>query len=199
MPIPRSPLEAHDVATAGFVAMSAAEALALQVPIESERAQETFEDVFRRVLPRAIRVAERILGNGLQAEDAAAEAFARAHASWHKIGSSDYCDAWILRVTANVAVDMHRSRRRFLSIGLSLSRSSDREDAPDSKLRSMALGAALARLPRRQREVIVLRYLEDMTEGDVAKVLGVSIGTVKKDGFRAREALRRTIGNDFEP
>jgi RNA polymerase sigma factor (sigma-70 family) len=178
--------------------MSAAESVALPVPLGRQHVSETFEEVFRRVLPRAVRVAERILGNGLQAEDAAAEAFARAHASWRKVGSSDYCDAWILRVTANVAVDMHRSRRRILSIGLSLSRSTDREAEPESRLQSVALGAALARLPRRQREVIVLRYLEDMSEVDVAKALGVSVGTVKKDGFRARETLRKTIGQDFD-
>jgi len=197
MPIPRSLRGLRESGPSLGVAMNAADTLALRVPLEGDRVKETFEDVFRRVLPRAVRVAERILGNALHAEDAAAEAFARAHASWHKVGSTDYCDAWILRVTANVAVDMHRSRKRTMSIGLELSRSTERDGEPESRLQSMALGAALAQLPRRQREVIVLRYLEDMSEVDVAKALGVSIGTVKKDGFRAREALRRTIGQDL--
>jgi RNA polymerase sigma-70 factor (ECF subfamily) len=166
--------------------------------LEGTRVGEGFEDVFRRVLPRAIRVAHRILGNETQAEDAAAEALARAHASWGKIGAAAYCDAWILRVTANVAVDMHRSRKRLFSIGLSVSNArADKGSDPESQLAGMALAAALATLPRRQREVVVLRYLEGMSEEEVATALGVSVGTVKKNAFRARDTLRTRMGGEL--
>lgn len=179
--------------------MSASDSLALEGPLEVPAVGESFEDVFRRVLPRAIRVARRILGNDSQAEDAAAEALARAHASWGRVGVSGYCDAWILRVTANVAIDMRRSRRRFLSIGLALSRhEADPSSGPDARIADMALASALARLPRRQREIVVLRYLEGMSEEEVAKVLDVSLGTVKKNAFRARETLRKRMGADAE-
>lgn len=157
---------------------------------------ESFEQLFARLLPRALRVAGRILGNESQAEDAAAEAFARAHASWRKVGGSPYRDAWILRVTANVAVDMCRSRRRVFSVGLAVTESLPADESEGEAVR-VALAAALAALPRRQREVVVLRYLEGLPEEAVARVLGVSVGTVKKNGFRAREALRWHLGTDF--
>ena len=60
-----------------------------------------FETAFRELFPRSYRVAVRILGDGADAEDAAAEALARAHASWKKVGTMSYRDAWVLRVTAN--------------------------------------------------------------------------------------------------
>lgn len=157
---------------------------------------ETFEQVFRRILPHAVHVAKRILGNETQAEDAAAEALARAHVSWGKIGRTEYRDAWILRVTANVAVDMCRRRRRIFSVGLQVTTSpiADESEAEASRL---ALAAALAALPRRQREVVVLRYLEGLPEEAVARALGVSVGTVKKTSFRARETLRWRLGADL--
>jgi RNA polymerase sigma factor (sigma-70 family) len=55
------------------------------------------------------------------------------------------------------------------------------------------LVAALRRLPRRQREVVVLRYLADLSESDVAVALGCSVGSVKSNGSRGLSALRRDL------
>ena len=175
-----------------------ADGLALEVPLEGSGVGESFEEVFRRVLPRAIRVAHRILGDDGHAEDAAAEALARAHASWARIGRSGYADAWILRVTANVAVDIHRRSRRHLAHGLRFLRAEHASDETERSVGDLALASALAGLPRRQREVVVLRYLEDLSETDVAAALGLSLGTVKTNAFRAREALRKRLGADLE-
>lgn len=60
---------------------------------------------------RARQVAYRILGDRSEAEDAAAEAFTRALVTWRKVGALAFRDAWVLRVTANVAVDWRRRRR----------------------------------------------------------------------------------------
>lgn len=73
---------------------SAGRPLALGLPLDGEHVQD-FEEVFRLILPRAGSVARRILGNETQAEDAAAEALARAHLAWKKVGSSPCRDAWI--------------------------------------------------------------------------------------------------------
>jgi RNA polymerase sigma factor (sigma-70 family) len=62
----------------------------------------------------------------------------------------------------------------------------------------LALVAALIRLPRRQRETIVLRYLCDLPEADAALALGVSAGTVKTHLHRALASLRANIGAEFE-
>jgi RNA polymerase sigma factor (sigma-70 family) len=71
-------------------------------------------------------------------------------------------------------------------------------DESDQVVLRAALAAALLHLPRRQRETIVLRYLCDLSEADVAAALGVSPGAVKTHLHRALAALRSNIGPDFE-
>jgi len=156
-----------------------------------EKWSDDFERVFRELLPRARTVAHRILSDEHDADDAAAEAFARAHASWRRVGRLAYRDAWILRVTSNVAIDMVR-KRRPLSFE---ARSVDHEDA--SVLR-LAVVDALASLPRRQREVVTLRFLDGYSEADTAQVLRVATGTVKKASHRALAALRERLGDELD-
>ena len=178
--------------------MDGGRALALDLRLEGTLVQEPFEDVFRRVLPRALRVAQRILGNETRAEDAAAEALARAHSSWHKVGSTSYCEAWILRVTANVAIDMSRRDRHLLPHAWDDQAEHDSRDDSEHAVTRIDLAAALASLPKRQREVVILQYLEGLTEAETALAMGVSPGTVKKNGFRARETLRKRLGMDVD-
>lgn len=163
----------------------------MSAPIESTDVNAGFEAVFRQLLPRAFRVGYRILGNETDAEDAAAEALARAHASWKKVGRLAHRDAWVLRVTANVAIDMARSRRP-LPVG------PERLEVEDQTVLRLAVAEALRSLPRRQREVIALRWLADLSEADVARVLGINEGTVKKTAHKGMAALRARLGEDWQ-
>jgi RNA polymerase sigma factor (sigma-70 family) len=153
---------------------------------------EDFESTFRALLPRAYRVAYRILGSETDAEDAAAEAFARAHASWKKVGRLPYRDAWILRVASNVAIDMARRRRDVPALAPTISEE-------EQTVLQVALVAALGALPRRQREVISLRWLEGFSEKEIAEALQISVGTVKKTTHRGMAALRSRLGEDWNP
>jgi RNA polymerase sigma factor (sigma-70 family) len=158
-----------------------------------------FEEAFPGLLRRAFRVAFRILGNETLAEDAAAEALARAHASWSKVGKLTYREAWVLRVAANVAIDMVRKGRRVVPMADPWSaRGPEEADEREAAILRIALVAALGNLPRRQREVVTLHYLEGLSENEIAQCLRVSIGTVKKTNFRARAALRRVLGEDWQ-
>ena len=62
---------------------------------------------------------------------------------------------------------------------------------------STALDAALAQLTARQRATLVLRYVEDLTEAQVAETLGCSVGTVKSTTARALERLRVTVSRGW--
>ncbi|HEX7276855.1 MAG TPA: sigma-70 family RNA polymerase sigma factor [Acidimicrobiales bacterium] len=155
-----------------------------------------FDDAFRDFLPRAVRVAYRILGDVDDAEDAAVEALARAAVRWRRVGALDYREAWVLRVTANVAVDVARRRRRSLPAAALVEPVQPTHE--DLVVLQLALATALAKLSRRQREVVTLRYLAGMTDVDVARCLHVSIGTVKRHGGRALEGLRAQLGADWE-
>jgi RNA polymerase sigma-70 factor (sigma-E family) len=152
---------------------------------------EEFEDFFVRLLPRTIAVARRLTGDTFTAEDVAVEAFARAHARWARVEPLPWRDAWVLKVASREAL-RHRPHppAAFAPVH-------SRNESDDVVLR-LALVAALCHLPRRQRESIVLRYLCDLPEAEVAMALGVSAGTVKTHLHRALASLRANIGPDFE-
>jgi len=152
------------------------------------RGDEQFEAVFRALYPAALRVALKVLGEPPDAEDAVAEAFSRALLTWSRVSRLDYRDAWILRVTTNVAVDAARKKGRF---GAVLSEVGSDDGDLDTRL---DLVAAVAALPRRQREVIALRYLADVAAPEVAACLGISPSSVKEHTSRGVAALRGRLG-----
>ena len=152
-----------------------------------------FDAFFQNGVPQARAVARRLLGRSSDADDAVAEAFARAWASWWRVGRLDHREAWVLRVTANVAVDMVRKRRPVPEL---LQRSHLDDD--DDLATRVALAVALGKLARRQREVLSLRYVAGLSVEEVAAALRVSVNTVKTHATRGMAALRVTLGDDVE-
>jgi RNA polymerase sigma factor (sigma-70 family) len=151
-----------------------------------------FERCFDRLFTRAFHVALKVLGDKGEAEDVAAEAMARALRSWRRVGSLDAPEAWVVRVTTNLAIDALRRRKRRQG-GSAPATPTPLDDVADTRV---DLHALLRSLPQRQREVVALRYLADMSEAETAAVLGIALGTVKRHANRGitrmrEEALRR--------
>jgi RNA polymerase sigma factor (sigma-70 family) len=154
---------------------------------------EPLEAVFAESFRTAYVVAYRILGNVADAEDAAAEAIARAYLRWGRVGPVPHREAWVARVAANVAIDAVRKRRRVIDVA-----SGPTLDPGEAAVLRLVLVAALGGLSSRQRQVVVLRYLADQPEADVANLLGISINTVKKHTLRGVAALRQRLGSNWE-
>jgi RNA polymerase sigma-70 factor (ECF subfamily) len=126
-----------------------------------------------------------VSGSYPAAEDAVQEALVRA---WQRSEPIDSLEAWV----ATVALNLSRSGiRRAISERRAGHRSEAAvpETAPVAASDAVDLERALARLPRRQRETAVLRYLLEMDTKEVARVLKVSEGTVKSQLARARASL----------
>ena len=151
----------------------------------------TFESWFLATLPSAKRLARRFDGSGIDTEDAIAEAFARAYVRWQQVCLLPYAEAWLLRVLLNLLLD--RSRRKSPGPVTDLA-----PDATDAVVARLAVTSALGQLSRRQRQAVSLRYLADLSEADVSHALGVSRNTVKRHVSRGVEALRQTIGANWE-
>lgn len=151
-----------------------------------------FDDFFMASLPRVLRLAQRLAGSRPTAEEIAAEAFARAFARWSKVGALPYREAWVMRVAANLAIDSVRRRPPPLVAPEAA------VDPTDSIALRATLVHALRALPDHQREAVVLRYLADLSEADVAVALGVKPGTVKSHLHRAAASLRERLGEDIE-
>lgn len=145
-----------------------------------------FDDRFAALAAVAYRVAYRLLGSRSDAEEIAQEALARAYVRWGSLRGHE--EAWVARVATNLAIGRWRRRRPTVAL-------SDRHAVtlpnPDSLvLERLGLVEALARLPRRQREVMALRYLADLPEREVALAMNTSIGSVKQHAHRAIARLR---------
>ncbi len=153
----------------------------------------SFDEAFDDLAVIAYRVAHRLLGTRAEAEDVAQEALARAYARWWRIRT--HAEPWVARVAANLALDLVRSHGRSRRAPLD-----DRAQPPAggapldaAAVTRLELARLLDGLPRRQREVLVLRYLADRSEADTARALGTSVGTVKRHAHRGLASLRATL------
>ena len=168
----------------------------------------SFEERFDALAAISYKVAYRLVGERAEAEDLAQEAMARAYASWRKVAGYD--EAWVIRVTTNLAIGRWRKQRRtVISADASAlaARSRPGDERPGRRhltgvtarqtdvAERLELMAALRSLPRRQREVVALRYLADMPEAAVVAALGCAPGTVKVHAHRGLAALRRHLGH----
>lgn len=158
-------------------------------------AVDDFDQFFLGLLPKVMHLAMRLTRERVEAEDVAAESFARAFARWSKVGALPYREAWVMRVAANLAID--ESRRIARRPRLAESKQAEPDPAGPVALRAM-LVQALAQLPKSQRDATTLHYLADLPERDVAAALGVNLGTVKSHLSRARATLRKDLGSDLE-
>jgi RNA polymerase sigma-70 factor (sigma-E family) len=155
------------------------------------RLDRAFEDEFSPLFRAAYKVAYRLSGSREDAADCAQEACARAYTDWKRLIRRGDVTPWVIRVSSNLAIDRWRRLQRARRIP-----EADDVAAPDSD--RLDLSRALDALPRRQREVIVLRYIADLSEAAIADSLGCSVGTVKTHTSRALVALRRMLGRDEE-
>lgn len=128
-------------------------------------------------------------GDRQVAEDAAAEAFARAYARWARLRTHANPTAWVIRVALNTQRSWWRRVRREVLGGLPGADAAVTDTDPISG----EVRAAVAALPRRQREVVALRVIADLSAEETAEVLGISPGTVGSHLHRALAALRAVL------
>ncbi len=145
-----------------------------------------YDERFDELAGISYRVAFRMVGSREDARDLTQEAMARAYVHWRR--ASHHPEAWVSRVTANLAIDLLRRRGRITATALV-----DTADHGPLATERIELVRALEGLPRRQREVVVLRYLADLPEAEVAAQLGCSAGTVKQHASRGLAALRSSL------
>jgi RNA polymerase sigma-70 factor (ECF subfamily) len=154
-----------------------------------------------RLLPRALRHAARVLGDAAEAEDVAQEAMLRlwrAAGDWRRDGAAQPA-TWLHRVVANLAID--RLRRAGRAVGLDAD-TPDETPGAEARLaqadRLAALDAALARLPERQRQAVVLRHIEGMSNPEIAEALGIGVEAVESLTARGKRALKAALDGQKE-
>ena len=136
-----------------------------------------------------------VTGNLHDAEDVVQEAFARAAVRWRRVSEYEAPEAWVRRVAFNLAVSAARRSRRFLDAA---ARAGAAQEVPGLSPDDLDLVAALGRLPRPYREVLVLHHLADLPVQEVAAELRVPVGAVSSRLARGRTALLRALDDGEE-
>lgn len=162
------------------------------------------EDGFRAVveaeLPRLRRFARSLTRDPHRADDLVQGALERLYVAWPRAHGVDDPGAYLRTVLVRLAVSESRRpwRREHPSDVLPQQRRGDggADSAPASVLR-VDLARALAVLTVKQRAIVVMRYVEDRSVAEVAEIMGIATGTVKRQASDAVATLRRTLGEDF--
>ena len=154
----------------------------------------TFEEYAAGAWPSLYRFAYLLAGNHADAEDLAQQTMLKAFRSWAKVAAADSPAAYLRRTLTNTYLSERRPRRRRAEVLTEVP--PERPVAAPGAEDQLTLWPHVRSLPPRQRAVVVLRYYEDLSERQVADVLGCSVGNVKSTAHRALRSLRETLGTD---
>lgn len=136
-----------------------------------------------------LRAATQLTSDRAEAEDLLQAALAKTYLAWDRIEDRSALDGYVRRAMVNTQISWWRRRKLDVYPTDQLPERPVEDTTDRSEMRD-ALGRALSRLPERQRLAVMLRYYEDMSEREIAEVLGVSVGTVKSTVSRAMARLR---------
>jgi RNA polymerase sigma-70 factor (sigma-E family) len=166
----------------------------------SRPASDTFDEFVVGRGPALLRFAHLLCGNAHLAEDLVQEVLARMHRKWPRIERLEAPEAYVRRAVVREFLSW---RRRRASREAVLAQVPDRADGYDTAQAYAVrdeMWTLLARLPRAQRAVLVLRFYDDLTDDEIAQTLGCSPSTVRAHASRAlaklRTALRAEVHSD---
>ena len=150
----------------------------------------SFEAFFESHFAQTRAVLVLALGDVDLAEEAAQEAFVRALTHWHRVDRLERPERWIYVVALNFARDVLRRRRRNNQM-IAAPDAIGFDERIDDRLE---ITRALKSLPYRQRQVVVLRYLADLTTAETAKAMGCAEGTVRAALHAALKSIGESVG-----
>lgn len=152
----------------------------------------TFDEYAAGAWPWLYRYAYLLAGNHADAEDIAQQTLVKAYRSWSRIQDADSPTAYLRRIVTTTFLSHQRPMRHRMEL-LTDAPPETAHAPPGAPEERMALWPHVKDLPERQRAVIVLRYYEELSEKDIASVLGCTRGTVKSTAHRALKSLRASL------
>jgi RNA polymerase sigma-70 factor (sigma-E family) len=151
----------------------------------------TFDDFAGARLPAVLRFATALTGDPDLAKDLVQEVLIRASGRWQDIGQLDRPEAYVRKMVVNEHLSWRRRSWRLIPSGTSGHLAAPPSPDPaDGYIDRQALLAELAKLSRRQRTALVLRYYEGYSDAEIADVMGCAQSTVRGHVFKALAALR---------
>ena len=169
--------------------------------LEAARAGDlaAFEQLVRQYERLVLVTALRMLGGMSDAQDASQEVFFKLYRNLRKIEGGSV-SSWLYRVTVNVCHDLRRKRAVAVSVEEAdeiPAGGSDPHQASAEAERRRVLELSLRMLPEKERTALILRDLEGLSTGEVARVLGSSEATVRSQVSRARVKVKDFVERYF--
>lgn len=160
-------------------------------------------ELLRRLGPRAFGVAMRVLGNAAEAEDITQDAMMRLWRmapDWQP--GQAKVSTWLYRVVMNLCIDLKRRQRGgHLDLDAIPEPMDTARSAPEQlqeTARHDALQQALMQLPERQRQAVVLRHIEELTNPEISGIMEISVEAVESLTARGKRALAKVLANRRE-
>jgi RNA polymerase sigma-70 factor (sigma-E family) len=156
----------------------------------------TLEDLYRAHRMRLVRLAILLVDDPTTAEDVVQEAFTGLYRHWSGLRDEAAALGYLRTAVVNKSRSVLRRRRTARAyVPPHSPHARSAESLAMLTAEHQAVVTALGRLPRRQREVLVLRYYGSLTEAEIAEATGVSKGTVKSTASRALDALQQILAS----
>lgn len=164
------------------------------------RDAEDFDTFYATSSRRVLAHVAMMVGSQAEAEDSVAEAYLRAWNRWHKISRYENPEAWVRQVAYRHAVSTWRKavNRLYAHRRDTSDRNADVLSLDHVGPDHVAIVAALRRLPARQRQVIVLYHLVDLSVAEIHQETGIPVGTITTWLARGRQAMAAYL-SDSEP
>jgi RNA polymerase sigma factor (sigma-70 family) len=162
-----------------------------QDPAAQGSVPDVFEAFFERTVDRVYRAVFAAAQDRELAADATAEAFARAYKHWDDLADHPNTLGWVVRTALNYQTSWRRRLARETA-----SPPPEQPTQGSGPLLRLVLFNALRELPKRQVQVVVLRYIGGMDMGEIADALGISQRTVAVHHYRAMHALRVALAEE---
>jgi RNA polymerase sigma-70 factor, ECF subfamily len=160
---------------------------------------DDFQEFYQSSYGRTVAMIAAVAGTRHEAEDIVQEAFAQALTRWSRLRTYDVPEAWLRKVALRIAMDSgRRARRSLVNSALIAAQREGPEPAPGDDLRYTALGTALMDLPVRERQVLVLHHLADLSIDAIAAECGLPAGAVKTRLAVGRRHLEQRLSQQPE-
>ncbi|TCO62186.1 SigE family RNA polymerase sigma factor [Actinocrispum wychmicini] len=152
-----------------------------------------YENFVRGLLPRLLRYATMLTGEREQAADLVQDVLVKLYRHWSRISGTEHPDRYVLRMVTNGYLSWRRRRSiRVITTGDPPDKARADDFASDHASRE-DMWQRLARLPKRQRAVVVLRYYEQLADPEIADLLGCAQSTVRAHAHKALATLRNGL------
>jgi len=155
-----------------------------------EEDREAFDAFVRARLPDLVRFGRSLTGSTEAGQELVQDALERTLLAWNRLDSRDDPEGYVRRIMVNRNISIWRKFGREHVTDEVFDRGSEDAHFDDD------LWQALKSLPTKQRAVIALRYYEDMSEAEIARTLGCSVGTVKSQASKALAKLRLLVPSE---